>query len=64
MAVTYTKAMRDTAKERGMTLGTVAVAGLEFQGPITTAERDEILEFWMAFYKRRAERLKAEKGGE
>lgn len=62
MAVTYSKEQREYAKTNGMSLGTVAVVGLEFQGPITTEERDEILEFWMGFHKRRGERLKAAKG--
>ena len=60
MSVTYTKEQREHARAKGMTLATVAVVGLEFQGPVTDAERDEILEFWMVFHKRRVVRLAAE----
>lgn len=60
MAVTYTKEQQKFAKANELSLGTVAVAGLEFQGPLTATERDELLEFWLAFIKRRSARPKAE----
>ncbi len=45
MAVTYTKAQKDTAKREGLHLVTVAAAGLEVQCPTTEEERDALLNY-------------------
>jgi hypothetical protein len=43
MSVSYDKEMRKAAQARGESLATVAVSGVEFQGPVTAAERLKIL---------------------
>lgn len=58
MAVTYTKAQKDTAKKDGLHLVTIAAAGMEFQGATTEEERDELLKYILAFVQRRREWLK------
>jgi len=58
MAVTYTREQRRFAKEKGLTLATLAVTGMEFQGPISEEERREVLDFMTGFLKRRREWLK------
>lgn len=56
----YTKEMQAAAREKGWSLATIAVAGIEFSGPVTPAEQKEIVEFWLAFQNKRADRLKAD----
>lgn len=58
MAVTYTREQRQYAKEHGLRfLATIAVGGMEFQGPVTDEEANELLEAITEFLRRRGARL-------
>lgn len=61
MSVSYTQSQKKAAKDKGLHLVTLAVAGMEFQGPATEDERDAVLRFLMDFLDDRRARLKAEK---
>jgi hypothetical protein len=52
MAVSYPRNMREYAKKNGLSLATIAVSGVEFQGPIDRAEREELMRFVEAFFRR------------
>jgi hypothetical protein len=58
VTVSYTKEQRDRSKAEGWPLTTLAIPGMEFQGPVLPEERDEISAFMVAFLKRRTERLR------
>jgi hypothetical protein len=60
MAVTYTPAQRERAKADELKLVTLAVPGFEFQGPVTKEEAAEVEAFALAFYGRRAARIRAD----
>jgi hypothetical protein len=63
MAVTYTKEQRAIAKADGLHLVTLAVGGIEFQGPVSAEEKDRVTQFILGFLERRREWL-AEQSGE
>lgn len=54
MSVSYDKELRRAAKERGEQLATVAVGGLEFQGPVTLGESLEIVDLIRKLFKQPA----------
>lgn len=58
MSVSYDKANRKDATERGRVLASVEVAGLTFQGGVTPAEQGEII----ALYTKLNARKVAEAG--
>ncbi|AWM38692.1 hypothetical protein GobsT_31190 [Gemmata obscuriglobus] len=53
MAVTYTVEQKKLAKIDGQSLATIAVAGIEFQGPVSEDERDALLRWLLDFQQRR-----------
>ena len=63
MAVTYTKEQRQAARQEGLALITLAVPGLEFQGPVPKEESDLLLYYITQFFKRRREWLSGEPKG-
>jgi hypothetical protein len=64
MAVTYTQAQRDRAKADELVLVTLSVPGFELQAPVTKAEAAEVEAFALAFYGRRASRIREEDGSD
>lgn len=53
MAVTCTREQREAARKHGLHLVTIAVPGVEFQGPVPQEEKDALLAYLTEFFGRR-----------
>jgi hypothetical protein len=62
VSVTYSKQQRAVAKQDGLKLVTMSVPGVEFQGPVTKEEAEQLEQFVYQFLIKRSERLKKERG--
>lgn len=60
MAVSYTSEQRKVAKEKSQHLVTIAAGGMEFSGPTSEAERDQLAQYLLDFLKRRRAALTEE----
>lgn len=60
MSVSYTKEHKDQAEAAGLSLVTIAVSGMEFQGRCDAQETQEVMNFLATFVKKRAERRRTE----
>lgn len=56
MSVSYTKEQKQAAKDRNEPLVTIDTGGMKYQGPCPEEMRRELVEFYLGFTKRLAER--------
>jgi hypothetical protein len=63
MAVTYSPEQKKTAADRGWRLATLAVPGVEFQGPVSPSDAKELEAYILTYIARRAKALKADLAG-
>lgn len=64
MSISYTQTEKKEAKEKGLNLVTIAVAGMEFQGPVDDEERNRLLHYLLDLQERLAAKHKDNTGAQ
>lgn len=63
MSVSYSQEQKAATKESHLHLVTISAGGMEFQGPTSDEERNELVKYLLAFLDRRRAQLQQEKPG-